>query len=264
MGHDTLFWRALVVALLIVGGFLVGHDTPDWGGKYVNEQFYPLDDHAELAARLWSPVTHDRRGAVLWMTDFRHGLRAVEGQALGTGSAIALDAGTFESAPFSVALTAGTAAGATASMLRRQALTASRRVGYAGSYRFGSGADTLYHNIYYTTGAIRYYTYLKLDLIGETLQVRTGDAGLVTLDYDVIPIVSALYYVHLKIVADLSDQTLVRAVIDDTEFDLSAHTMAQMANTDPAYWLGRSTHENNTGVGATINADNLILTANEP
>lgn len=49
------------------------HGTPDWGGSNPKSTTYKLDDHAELAARLGSIVSFERRGDVLWMNDFSEG-----------------------------------------------------------------------------------------------------------------------------------------------------------------------------------------------
>lgn len=49
------------------------HGMPDWGGSAPKITTYKLDDHAELAARLGSIVSYDRRGEVLWLQDFAQG-----------------------------------------------------------------------------------------------------------------------------------------------------------------------------------------------
>jgi len=51
----------------------LAHGTPDWGLVGPKDTVYGLDDLAEHSVRLGSPVTYDRRGDVIWWTDFRYG-----------------------------------------------------------------------------------------------------------------------------------------------------------------------------------------------
>jgi hypothetical protein len=242
----------------------MGQDTPDWGGKYVNTQFYPLDDLGELAARLWSPVTYDRRGAVIWMTDFRFGIGDVGPAATGTGSTVALSASVYEAPPFSCVLQSGTASGASASIERRMAVPVSKRVGFAASYRFGANVSQLNHDLWYYDGAALNYSYLLLDCDADVLQVRTAESGLVTLLSPLPDLRTGYYFSHVKLVADLSTMALVRAVFDDHEYDLAGYTMATTPSTDAPNLRCRIFNQGYSGSAATVNADNLIITANEP
>lgn len=50
------------------------HGGPDWGTEGPVSTIYSIQDLGELAARLGSIVTHDRRGNVIWLDDFEDGL----------------------------------------------------------------------------------------------------------------------------------------------------------------------------------------------
>jgi hypothetical protein len=52
-----------------------GIDYPDGGFSGGTGGFPMIGDLAELAARLGSISTYDRRGTIIWMTDFEHGLQ---------------------------------------------------------------------------------------------------------------------------------------------------------------------------------------------
>jgi hypothetical protein len=54
----------------------MGHGTPDWREAAPKETTYALGDMAELAARLGSIVTFDRRGDVVFLDSFDSGLSA--------------------------------------------------------------------------------------------------------------------------------------------------------------------------------------------
>lgn len=49
--------------------------APDYSNVRAYGPLHRLDDQAELAARLGSPVVYDRRGNIVWCTDFSHGLQ---------------------------------------------------------------------------------------------------------------------------------------------------------------------------------------------
>jgi hypothetical protein len=242
----------------------MGQDTPDWGGKYVNGQFYPLDDHAELAVRLGAVQTYDRRGACVWWYDFHYGVGDVGPQVSGAGSAIALNADQWESPPFSCKLQAGTDPTSRAWIERRMALPTSLRVGYQASYRVGANTQIVYNTISHYDGSDRWYSYLYLDFVNNVLKVLDGSAGLVTILDPLPPLIGAAYFAHVKLVADLANHTLVRGILDQNELDLSAYTMAHYADATAEQVQVRSMIETSAGVAAVSIVDNMIITANEP
>lgn len=61
------------------------HGTPDYGGSAPKITTYKLDDQAELAARLGSIVSYDRRGEVLWLQDFTEGGQPFQVAGFGIG-----------------------------------------------------------------------------------------------------------------------------------------------------------------------------------
>jgi hypothetical protein len=242
----------------------MGQDTPDWGGKYVNGQFYPLEDLGELAARLGSVVTYDRRGAVIWWYDFRYGIGDVGPSTSGTGSSVALSPHIYESPPFSCILYSGTTYDAAAWVGRRVARPVSPRVGFQASVRLDVNVSLVWHQIIHYDGVSRWSSYLLIDQDANTLQVYTAESGLVTLLSGLTDLSSGYYFSHLKLVVDLSDHSLVRAVLDNHEFDLTAYTMAATPDASAENVRCRVINQGHNLVVAPVNVDNLIITANEP
>jgi len=64
----------------------VGHGTPDWREAAPKETTYVLGDMSELAVRLGSIVSFDRRGDVIWFDDFRDGIGKFAVAGSGTGN----------------------------------------------------------------------------------------------------------------------------------------------------------------------------------
>ncbi|GAI56753.1 unnamed protein product, partial [marine sediment metagenome] len=52
----------------------MAHGQPDFGMYQIAKTIYRLADMGELAVRLGSIVTHDRRGDVIWMDNFDSGI----------------------------------------------------------------------------------------------------------------------------------------------------------------------------------------------
>ncbi len=52
----------------------MAHGTPDWWGTEPGSTTHQIQDAGELAVRLGSIVTDDRRGNVVWLEDFERGL----------------------------------------------------------------------------------------------------------------------------------------------------------------------------------------------
>jgi len=255
---------ALLILAALAGRNSMGHDTPDWGGKYVDTQFYPLDDLAELAVRLGSMVTYDRRGSVIWQYAFDDGVGDVGPTAVGAASLIRPWTTIWETPPASCGLQAGIVAGNYASIERRVAIPQSKRVGFASSLRLSTYVDTVYHNIYHYDGTHVWTSYLLIDANARTLSVFTQEAGEVVLVDPLPDLHSGYYFSHIKLVVDLTDHSLIRAIFDDREFDLAGYTMDPTPDTSAPNLRVRV---NNVAVnlsGSVVNVDNLIITANEP
>jgi len=70
----------------------MAHGTPDWWGTGPKATTYALQDLAELAVRLGSVNTYDRRGDVMWWDDWSSGLGRVEVTGTGVGYEVYLEA----------------------------------------------------------------------------------------------------------------------------------------------------------------------------
>lgn len=66
----------------------MAHGMPDWWGSEPSETTYRMADMAELAARLGSIVTFDRRGNVVFLDDFENGLTAWSASSTGAAAKI--------------------------------------------------------------------------------------------------------------------------------------------------------------------------------
>jgi len=63
----------------------MAHGTPDWGVTASKKTIYSLHDMGELAVRLGSIVSFDRRGDVIFSDSFQNGLGKVYASGVGAG-----------------------------------------------------------------------------------------------------------------------------------------------------------------------------------
>lgn len=238
-------------------------DHPDWGGTYVDLMNYPLDDMGELAARLGSPVTYDRRGSLLWGYDFKHGPGDFVTSLL-YGSTLALDAEVWERSPFSIQLTTGTASYSVLSLHRLLAIPRLEMVGVQGSIRIGSNVGTVSFGMIHYDGEAYYLGQAQLDIANLYLGIVVDDVGVVAIDSDMPDLASASYFAHLKVVCDLSNHTYARVSLDGVEYDCTDYKMSEVANTDAPHLRTRLRLSNDGNGAANAWLDNLIVTAAEP
>lgn len=241
----------------------MGKDYPDWGGHYNDPMLFPLDDLAELAARLGSPVTYDRRGNVLWLYAFEHGLGLVE-TANSASSVAALSTTRSEVGPFSCRLTTHTAADAWAYALRRVPRPVLSRVGFQVSVNFNNDNGLFQVDLAEYDGSAFNRARLRIDMDNRELQVNDAAAGWVAIATGLPDYTDAPYFIHMKLVVNLSDHTYVRAVVDNTEYDLSAYTMSASAGTTSPHLFCRAYLANAVASAAQVWVDSLIVTGSEP
>jgi len=239
-------------------------DFPDWGGQYNDRQFFPLFDQAELAARLGSYVTYDRRGSVVWQYGFGDGIGDVGPDVTGASALAALSAAVWENPPFSCKLQCGTTIDGYAAVERRMPVPQPPRVGFQTSVRCSSNVQQVRHFIYHYDGATRWYANLRVNLLDHQLELY-ADPGVVYVLSDALPDLNTGYYfAHLKLVVDLQTHMCVRAILDADEYDVSAYEMISDADTSAPHVRCRTSNHAVNGTNAVINVDNLIITAAEP
>lgn len=239
-------------------------DYPDWGGQYNDKQFFPLFDQAELAARLGSYLTYDRRGSVIWQYGFDHGVGDVGPGHGGTDSSVAIITDQWEIPPFSCYLVSGNAPDDYASIERRVAVPQPPRVGFQLSLRCYTSTQYVNMWVIHQTGTIRYRAAVRINLVDNLLELFAAPEVFYSL-LDPLPgLNQGLYYAHVKLVCNLDTHVCERVVLDDREFDVTAYAMAGVADTTaPNLWCQVYNYTLST-TQSRVSADNMIITAAEP
>lgn len=240
------------------------HTLPPWTTKWRMATIFGQIDQGELAARLGSINTFDRRGDTIWMEDFEAPVLTWSVSEIGVGSAVALTANENFRGGQSVSLIAGPAAdrysmirhGINPLRIGKLGLEVSIRPSWFDSYiKIYIDIDDAVHH---------YVSIVRYDTTDGTIDIWDGNP-----DWKAVPgahRISPLFHSFspFKFVIDTSTGKYVRAILGRTEWDLSSYSMQSTALGDFQTCL---VIVNNTAQGAaatTVYVDDVIVTQNEP
>ena len=242
----------------------MAHGTPDYNVTNAGETVYRMSDLGELAVRLGSPVSHDRRGDVVWWDDVECGIAKWGSTLVGTGAAFTADDTQPKNGSTAAKLVAGSTGGASAAMTKSLAYPALNKFGVEFSFASSSLPLqlTLVDGLY--TGAVLLDARLRWNRSANTIEYYTAAGAWVSLGVADLPIsITALYHV-MKLVIDPVARTYVRAIIDARTFDLSGIPLRVAADAT-LQQLGFSiTNYGNAGSNDAVYIDDVIVTQNEP
>jgi len=240
------------------------HGTRDWDQTAGGTTTYRLSDMAELAVRLGSIVTFDRRGEVIFLEDFEGTLSRFGWDAGGAGATVAMDASESNTGKQSVQLTAGSDNQRSAGIVKYLPLPVLSSVGQEFSFSVGSDIDELRVAISHFDGTRLIEFHLGWEFASQ--QLFWTDAGAVH-----HAIASGMNFAQLfaqfhtwKIVADLRTGELVRWLTNGSSYDLSGIAGITTPDATPPELdmaielIGRGGHND------VAHVDSWIITQNEP
>ena len=220
--------------------------------------------NAELAARLGSPVRHDRRGQLIYANSFDNGLGNIQSSVYGTGAEVALAPDNTEIGGYSLRLTAGSSSGG---MARVWCLLPHLPVSSTGvALRFQTPQNYTYWDVgvfHYngTTGTAAVVRYILAD---RDLWVMCGEDSWERIDDNLyLSVLSGLFH-YFKLVFDPSTGKYVRLLINNSTYDLSAYNCWQYAETTYRHmtpdirFYGRETYNDK------LYLDDMTVTVAEP
>jgi len=239
-------------------------DRPDWSKYLPGSERHPLEDLGELAARLNSPVTFDRRGEVIWVDDFSTGLTRWRGAGTGGNSDVTVDADYSYWSGYSAKLYADGVVGGSAGLFRYFSPPKLGKWGFEIAIAFFSDFYWSQMSMVWDDGSDVYIGTIRLDNDSNELQYYGSDGhyhkivDLSTLHYDY-----GLYHL-LKVVIDFENKTYERVIFNETEYDLTAHAIetAVTGNVPLKYVNINLTSDKANPDTARLGA--AIVTANEP
>lgn len=242
----------------------MAHGTPDWGITAGRQTIHQLTDLGELAARLGSPITFDRRGDVVFWDDFECGLAKWIANNAGTGAAVALDTGFARSGENSVRLTAGSTSTMRAGILHYEPFPVLSRIGFEIHVHMPFGNGAFEWNVQLADGAAKLNAGVRYDDATNQLQYRDTLNNWVTFATGVDMLGGQRAFHAGKLVIDFDTREYVRFIADAVTYDLSGIDPQSFASPEAPHMLVGASWFDDAGTNDYALVDDAIITQNEP
>jgi len=240
------------------------HGGPDWGTEGPLTTVYSIQDMGELAARLGSVDTFDRRGNVIWMDNFEGGVEAWE---VAPGN-IAWASTEHRNGSFSARLYTAATTNATGWIKRGLPIQMPSRLGFEFSFLndYHGYLKTIEFWVFAGVNSAIEEPSIKWAAATRTWSYRAAGGAWVDLSptmylaaYNNTPI-----FHTVKLVDDLVNREYVRLIVDNRIYDLKGIKHYRL--------LFGSNHITTLNLRVTTNADeelniyldDVIVTQNEP
>ena len=219
--------------------------------------------NAELAARLNSLHSYDRRGNVVFMDSFQDHINSWKQTTSGAGGAIALSTDRIYKGVSSAKLTAGSDVSNYAQLERYFPLSKNTKLGFELIFSLGANVDNVTMHITIYDGTWKRQCMIRLDVDNEKLQYRipsdpadvSGGSYGIYEDYH-------LFY-KMKMVIDRSTNEYVRFLFNEQEYDLSAIGLRSDSDASDPYIHVRIENDGDVGSNGVLYIGGFILTQNE-
>jgi hypothetical protein len=240
------------------------HGTPDWGLTSGLATTYRWADLDELAVRLGSPVSVDRRGDVVFFDDFEHGLDKWSSGSSGAGAAHYLNTGGARSGYFSVRLIAGSDADRLCSLQAPRPIASLSPTGFEYSFSWDGGSEYIGNFIVFYTGSELLGFNARYNALLHTVEVKDSLLGYQPLGTSVFPYTDPLVFHPFKLVVDPITRHFVRVILGASQYDASAFSGEVTPDPTAPNVVLFAIHQGRAGFNDQILVDDVILTQNEP
>ena len=240
------------------------HTLPDYTTKYKMTKIFGTVDDAELAARLGSPNTYDRRGQTIWMDDFENTPINWFTDGIGAGHTETLSNTRSWRGSQSLKLTTGAVANNDSQIKKTFSAPISTTLGLE-MHLYTSDAPSLLKIYFYGyTGTRVYRALVKWDPNAYTISYANSADADVNLSPEVTWLPASEHWIPIKIVIDWDKLEYKRILAGANEYDLTGQPLwsaADATRPNVNIWLYWYTQVN---VAHSLYIDNVILTQNEP
>ncbi len=240
------------------------HGTPDWGLVGPKETLFGLDDLGEHAVRLGSPHLWDRRGDVVILDDFEHGLGQCVITPRGAGSSYALEGGHALKGAFCAKLVAGSDGLQDCIINYRHGLAVTSRLGLEFAFTLHDDVEHIVWNFSWYTGAEQLECVVYYDLQNTQLLYLDSLGAPQVFATDVDLNIDAYCWHVGKLVTDFSFRQYVRFILNNNEWPLY-HAIQAIPDLVTLPHLRFIIY--NTAFGVTnpiVYIDAVVITQNEP
>lgn len=245
-----------------------GTGRPDYSiavgkGQMPVGPIYTLSDLGELAARLKSIDTFDRRGNIIWLDDFEDNINKWATGGTGVGWSVALSTAAARNGGKSAILTTGNAIGNFAFIARRAPYPVLSKISFEISFVYNANISQYLIDVELYTGALYYRPRLRL-AAGLLAILESDGVTWTTID----PAVSLYDGVELfntvKLVGDYLMGYYTRVILNNREYDVSTHRIQQGGSVVTPHLAGELTVYTAVNSNQSVYVDDAIIKQNEP
>lgn len=266
MDLDTRLWIAgiFIIGAAILSILIMAHGKPDFDITNAQTTTYQVTDLGELAARLGSIDTFDRRGDIIWLDDFEIAPLKWQVSGTGIGNTQARDATSAHNGGWCCMLITGNAAGNTASMYKILPIYDDQRVGFEASIETSTDLRTIDMPMVWYDGTTKMQGTVRIDVVNSKLQLYNSAGAYVDVATGIYLVPATACYHMIKGVVDYKTGKYVRIMVDGITYDVSAYSLRTTAVAMGPYLRLDVIVTNNAVFNRGINVDDVIVTINEP
>lgn len=238
------------------------YDMPDDYKWMPGSTRFPLADLGELAARLGSIVTYDRRGEVIWLDDISKGVAPYYQTLNGTGSEVYTHNENSLFSGFTMRLVAGSDGGKLANISKDFSPMVLSKIGIEVGVSFPTDFDRFSVIITRYDGSHYHTALIQLDEVNDDIEIWKDDGTWEVIQSSISFTTSTTIYKRIKLVADMENLVYTRLLFDDLIFDLSSYGIrASVSAANPFHRInlslvGRAANNDYCDVGYVIITDN--------
>lgn len=223
-----------------------------------------LGDLGELAARLGSIDTYDRRGAVYWLDDFESGLAPWLVQTNGLDASVDLvNTPTFRG-DFAAKLTTGSDESQLAGVLKRLAPSLVSSYGYEATFSIASDIDSIYISFQKNDGINKMAVVIFVSITDQTLKYYNAAGGATLIRNIDIDADDGNLFNTIKLVADFEKEEYVRVMFNQLEVSLEGISIFKDADaTIPRLEAAFNSYGTTSNNGIAY-LDSVIVTIGDP
>jgi len=240
------------------------HGGPDWGTEGPLATVYTLQDMAELAARLGSINTFDRRGNVIFMDDFESGLNKWEKGGIPVGWAVTWESLYARNGGFSAKIVTDDSDGAWAQIYRYEPYLILGKLGVEFSFNVAADITEVRLSVRLDTGTRTMWAEIKYNRIDGILWYADWEGNWQPTGLEPVLEVAKTLFHTMKLVADFKQEYYSWVIINNLSADLSAYPLSVVACPDKPRMTVYIRVYNFAGAATEMNVDDVILTQNEP
>jgi len=239
-------------------------DSPDWSKYLPLSKRYSLQDLGELAARLKSLNVYDRRGEVIWWEDWCSGINHWSALKQGTNADVYLVGSIRYLSPFVARLDAGITLERSITLFSYLSPLHLSKIGVEIAFAPFSEFSYLQLSLHRYDGSVLTKAEVRLSDDTDELLYLNSSGTYQSFASDIAIVQLPNLFHNLKLVVDFDTDEYLRALYDETEYDLSGIAARTEVSTTEARTYLAIQLVSTLVTSASMYCGQVLVTSNEP